>query len=53
MASTATNPIATADAAGSLRGTDAGARFRPISNPATGKWIQFTTLPEGGDVCLH
>ena len=28
---------------------DAGARFRPISNPATGEWIQFIAIPEDSD----
>ena len=26
-----------------------GARFRSISNPATGEWIQFTAIPERPD----
>jgi mannose-6-phosphate isomerase-like protein (cupin superfamily) len=49
MASTDTHPTATTDAVGSLRGVDADARFRPISNPATREWIQFTAVPQDGD----
>ena len=34
-----------ADAADTLREDGGGARFRSISNPATGEWIQFTDIP--------
>ena len=49
MASTDTGPTATTDAVTSLRGVDTDGRFRPVSNPATGEWIQFTAIPEDGD----
>lgn len=32
---------------------EAGAGFRSISNPSTGEWIQFTTVPENGEDVLR
>ena len=45
MARADTELAAAADAAESLREDGGGARFRAISNPATGEWIQFTAIP--------
>jgi mannose-6-phosphate isomerase-like protein (cupin superfamily) len=50
MARADTDPTATTDAVDSLQGENgAGARFRTISNPATGERIQFTAVAHDGD----
>ena len=40
------------DSADGPRG-EAGSGFRPISNPSTGEWIQFTSVPEDGEDVLR
>jgi len=50
MARADTEPAAGADATDSPREGVGGARFRPISNPATGERIEFTDIPgDGGE----
>ena len=45
MARADTELAAGADAPYRLREDGGGARFRSITNPATGEWIQFTAIP--------
>lgn len=46
-----TGLVAGTDAGSATRYGDAG--FRPISNPSTGEWIQFTAGPEDGEDVLR
>ena len=49
MASADTELAAAAGPAEGLREDGGGARFRSISNPATGEWIRFTAIPGDPD----
>jgi quercetin dioxygenase-like cupin family protein len=50
MARIDTDLTATTDAVDSERGNNgAGAPFRPLFNPATSEWIQFTAIPKDSD----
>jgi quercetin dioxygenase-like cupin family protein len=52
MARADTDLAATLEPADGARDND-GSAFRPISNPSTGEWIQFTAAPEDGEDVLR